>query len=63
MLPLGGLFIAIFVGWRMAKAVMEDEMDAEGHPMLDIWLFVLRYISPVLVVIVFVMTLTNTFAG
>ncbi|ABD82000.1 sodium-dependent transporter [Saccharophagus degradans] len=63
MLPLGGLFIAIFVGWRMAKAVMEDEMDAEGHPMLDIWLFVLRYISPVLVVIVFVMTLMNTFAG
>ncbi|MFL0801380.1 MAG: sodium-dependent transporter [Agarilytica sp.] len=63
MLPLGGLFIAIFVGWLMSKKVLATEMDAEGHPMLDIWLFVVRYVSPVLVVIVFAWTLYQTFKG
>ncbi len=63
MLPLGGLFIAIFVGWLMSKKVLASEMDAEGHPMLDIWLFVVRYVSPVLVVIVFAWTLYQTFKG
>ncbi len=62
MLPLGGLFIALFVGWRMSKKVLAAEMDAEGHPALEIWLFVLRYISPLLVIIVFVATLYKTFA-
>lgn len=55
MLPLGGLLIAIFVGWVMSKRLIDSEMDAEGHPMLEVWLFVLRYVSPVLVGIVFVM--------
>ena len=60
MLPLGGLFIAIFVGWKMSKAIVASEMDAEGHPLFDIWIFVLRYISPVLVAAVFVFALYET---
>lgn len=60
MLPLGGLFIAIFVGWKMSKAIVATEMDAEGHPMFDIWLFVLKYISPVLVAAVFLVALVDT---
>lgn len=63
MLPLGGLFIAIFVGWLMSKKVLEKEMDAEGHQALGVWLFVLRYISPVLVMIVFAYTLLDTFGA
>ncbi len=63
MLPLGGLFIAIFVGWLMSKKVLESEMDAEGHPLLDIWLFVLRFVSPVLVIVVFLVTLYKTFSS
>ncbi len=63
MLPLGGLFIAIFVGWLMSRKALEAEMNAPGHPALGVWLFVLRYVSPVLVVIVFLYTLYNTFFG
>lgn len=63
MLPLGGLFIALFVGWFMKRSIVEQEMDAEGHPLLDIWFFVLRFVSPVLVAAVFVYTLWNTFGG
>ncbi len=60
MLPLGGLFIALFVGWKMNKAIVAKELEAEGHPMFEIWLFVVRYISPVLVAAVFVFALYGT---
>ncbi len=61
MLPLGGLFIAIFVGWLLSKELVSKEMDVDGHVLFDIWLFVLKFISPVLVIIVFVTTLYETF--
>ncbi|SMF00463.1 neurotransmitter:Na+ symporter, NSS family [Alteromonadaceae bacterium Bs31] len=63
MLPLGGLFIAIFVGWLMRRAIVCSEMDAEGHPLFDIWLFIVRYISPILVALVLVFGLYKKFAG
>jgi len=52
MLPLGGLFIAIFVGHLMTKHKVLDELDM--HPVLvKIWYFLIRYITPLLVIIVF----------
>ncbi len=62
MLPLGGLFIAVFVGWLMNKTVVASEMDAEGHPLFEIWLFLVRYISPALIALVMIITLYKTFA-
>ena len=61
MLPLGGLFIALFVGWMLSKDIVKKEMDTDGHVLFDLWIFVLKYISPALVVIVFVTTLYETF--
>ncbi|MCK5334724.1 MAG: sodium-dependent transporter, partial [Gammaproteobacteria bacterium] len=52
LLPLGGLFIAIFVGHLMAEHKVKEELDT--HPLLyKIWYFLLRYITPLLVIIVF----------
>ena len=63
MLPLGGLFIAIFVGWFMKREIVRAEMAAESHPLYDVWEFVIRYISPVLVTLVFVVTLWEKLSG
>lgn len=60
LLPLGGLFIAVFVGWFMQRRVVEHELEAEGHPLFDVWRFVLRYISPVLIAVVMAIGLIDS---
>jgi NSS family neurotransmitter:Na+ symporter len=47
MLPLGGLFTALFVGWAWKRA--EHELRNEGNlalPWTPVWLFVLRFLAP-----------------
>ena len=52
MLPLGGLFIAIYAGWVM-PAKLRDAEVADAAPMLVIgWLVLVRFVAPALVVVV-----------
>ncbi len=52
MLPLGGLFIALFAAWAMHDASSREELAT--YPFLyKIWRFLLRYITPVAVIVVF----------
>ena len=53
MLPLGGIFIAIFVGWVMKKENVLEELDVEENLIFKFWYFSIRYISPVMVGCVF----------
>ncbi|NLO79791.1 MAG: sodium-dependent transporter [Xanthomonadaceae bacterium] len=50
MLPLGGLGVALFVGWRMKRAAVAEEVRLGSY--FGLWYFVLRFVSPVLVVLV-----------
>ncbi|RMD80662.1 MAG: sodium-dependent transporter [Gammaproteobacteria bacterium] len=52
MLPLGGLFIALFVGWVMRERDVAEELALHGTP-YRLWRTVLRYVTPVAVGIVF----------
>lgn len=63
MLPLGGLCIAIFVGWFMKRDTVRAEMAGESHPLYDVWEFVIRYVSPVLLALVFIMALWEKLAA
>lgn len=52
MLPLGGLFIAIFAAWVMREQSTKDEMNT--YPFIyNIWRFLVRFIAPVAVIVVF----------
>jgi NSS family neurotransmitter:Na+ symporter len=52
MLPLGGLFIAIFAAWLMRESSSRDELAT--YPLLYRgWRFLTRYVTPVAVIIVF----------
>ena len=52
MLPLGGLFIAVFAGWLMREDSSRDELKTTEKS-YAIWQFLVRYVSPVAVLIVF----------
>jgi len=53
MLPLGGLLIAIFVGWFVSSDVVKKEANIENETLFNIWRFVLRYVSPAAVSVIF----------
>ncbi|MEN8169026.1 MAG: sodium-dependent transporter [Pseudomonadota bacterium] len=53
MLPLGGLLIAVFAGWQMKRSSCTDELAIAEEPAFNLWYFVIRYISPVAVILVF----------
>jgi NSS family neurotransmitter:Na+ symporter len=53
MLPLGGLLIAIFAAWKMSRASSMDELAMGDGFFYPLWRFLVRYITPVAVIIVF----------
>ncbi len=53
MLPAGGLLIAIFAGWKMSRASSVDELAMGDRFFYPLWRFLVRYITPVAVIIVF----------
>ncbi|TCK04895.1 sodium-dependent transporter [Marinobacterium mangrovicola] len=63
MLPLGGLLVAIFVGWYLPREMTEDELALRSSGIYLIWRFVLRYISPAAVAVVFALNLYQKLAG
>jgi NSS family neurotransmitter:Na+ symporter len=53
MLPLGGLLIAVFAGWFMRRSSSVDELALGDTGSYRAWRFVIRYLSPVLIALVF----------
>jgi len=50
MLPLGGLAVALFVGWRMTRETRREELGV--GVVYKLWLFAIRYVTPVAVVVI-----------
>jgi len=53
MLPLGGLFIAVFAAWVMREADVGEELAMVNRVGYHLWRFLVRFVTPVCVVIVF----------
>lgn len=56
-LPLGALLIALFVSFKMKKSTLYEELKQGSHLKYGIfqaWFFLLRYVIPVLIIIVMV---------
>ncbi len=57
MLPLGGMLIVIFMGWRLGKTKFFVEVTNEGKlksPLKAIIFFIIRYLAPLAIAVVFV---------
>lgn len=59
MLPLGGLFIAVFAGWKIKRQYLHAELHMQNGVLFELWYFVLRYIAPVAVAAIFALELYN----
>ncbi|MFF2178443.1 sodium-dependent transporter [Lysinibacillus sp. NPDC058147] len=56
LMPLGVLLVAIFVPFKMKKDVLMKELGVsknKGYKLFVVWLFLLRYIAPIAIIIVF----------
>lgn len=52
MLPLGGMAIAIFAGWKMKTADVAHELEIP-NPGFQVWQFLIKYVAPAAVFLVF----------
>ncbi len=57
MLPLGGLAIALFTGWVMRSSDAADELKMKSPVLYNLWHFLLRFVSPLGVILFFLHTL------
>lgn len=56
MLPLGGFLLVIFLGWKLKKQIIVDEITNNNSfkfRLLPVFMFIIRYIAPVAIGIVF----------
>ena len=53
MLPLGGVLIAIFAAWIMHRTSSRNEMEMGDGPGFELWHFLVRFVAPVAVILVF----------
>lgn len=57
LLPVGGVLIVIFVGWRLGKAKFFEEVTNEGTikaSLKKVIFFIIRYLAPIAITIVFI---------
>ncbi len=53
MMPLGGLAVAVFSSWVVSKKVSQEELGLGKGLLFSAWIFTMRYITPIAIVIVF----------
>ncbi len=57
LMPLGGIIISLFTGWYLDRKLLRDELTNEGRlsfRFLPVYIFLLRWIIPVAIGLVFV---------
>ncbi|WP_372776602.1 sodium-dependent transporter [Mangrovibacterium sp.] len=56
LLPLGGLFISLFVGWKLGRKKVREEIEKGGsitEILLSAFMFLVRVVAPIAIAIVF----------
>lgn len=64
-LPIGGFFIALFVGWAwpVDKALAELTSEGASFPGRGTWVFLIRYVCPLAILFIIVMTARGMFSA
>lgn len=59
LMPLGGMFISAFVGWRLERRILKNQLTPEDHSAhtpryIPLIVFSLKYVTPVCIFLVFI---------
>ena len=54
MMPAGGFFVAIFVGWKMTIASTREELMLDDGFVFQTWRTLLRYLVPLVIVVIII---------
>lgn len=46
MMPLGGILMAVFVGWKIKPTVLAEDLSFGSSALFNIWLWTIRVIAP-----------------
>ena len=52
MMPIGGLLLALFVGWRLDPALVRDELNMQRKWLFNSWFWLLRWVAPVSIALI-----------
>ena len=61
LLPLGGMLIAIFVGWFMKESLIKDEIGNTNTTLYLMWRFFIKFVAPLCVGYIFYSYLAQFF--
>jgi NSS family neurotransmitter:Na+ symporter len=53
MLPLGGLLMALFVGYVVKKSIVEKELNANKN-VVEFWFIIIKVLSPLMLILIFI---------
>jgi NSS family neurotransmitter:Na+ symporter len=57
LLPLGAIFIVLFVGWVLGRKNVREELSNEGAvklPLLNIFMWIVKLVAPLAIALVFI---------
>ena len=58
LMPLGGILIALFVGWRVKQEHLESELSFASPLLAKTWLLLIRFLAPAAILWVLISSLT-----
>jgi NSS family neurotransmitter:Na+ symporter len=57
MMPLGGLLLAVFVGWKVSPQSIAEELNVQSKWFFNTWYWLLRWVVPFSITIIFLSNL------
>lgn len=57
LLPLGGMLISIFIGWKLKRHIITEELSNDGIlriGFIHVFMFLVRYLAPIAIFFVFI---------
>jgi len=59
LMPIGGLFVAIFAGWVLDKSILRNQLATISNRHYQLILFQIKYVAPLAIIILFIVGLLS----